>query len=357
MNAAGVVRNLTQPLTMTASEMGWLKGSQLLVQSYGTVVKKMATGGWKNVVKEAEDMGLKPINVTDADLEGVRAGATAFLKSKGWKTTKDVVDKYTKAAMYMFIKSDEINRVVTVEMSKRLALQIAKGNSTKLTASAVKRMPKRMQERVQLLSGLAYKKQMPQEEVERQLTKALAGHYIAGTQFIYGTAGKFELGRDLGPMFSMLTKWPVAVSSDVYYKMTKDGWDGAGGSAVEVGRKYFAPLVVASIMTKALLADDTENKGPIEKVFIGKKGFQGVLPVHSVFSSPTVFMPVNLESPMGLAQKAVDAGTDAISGRLGPRKQRALKRAGTRAVQQYVPVTGGLWKAYDRNVAPFMEEK
>ena len=169
--------------------------------------------------------------------------------------------------------------------------------------------------------------------------QTLGEHYVTTTQLAYGKVGMHELGRDVGPLLTMLTKWPVAISSDVYYKLQKKQYG-------RLAAKYFAPLMAMNLASAAIL--DTNDKRV--RKYIGADGFGGWLPIHSVWSLPNVATPVALSSAAEGGYKIGRFASKAMMGEYDRYSEKELKAASKRMVQQFVPVFGGIWRAYDNNI-------
>lgn len=332
LSPKAILRNLVQPITMTASEMGFIDSAGALARGYGGVIKGIRdAGGWKKFRQGLIDDGTIPESVGTGDFEGVRSGIADWSKSNGVKTTQAVIDKYTKLAMWGFGKSDEINRAVTKHMSNDFADQILKGNTKPL-----KKLPTAVSNKIKdtLASDLDNKEEVIKEVMSRWM--------VVQTQLAYGKVGSNELGRSFGPGLSMFTKWPVAISSDVYDKIDN-------GEYIRPLIKYFGPLVAVSALTRAM-NDGDEEMSPRMKALLGGSGLPAWMPVHSVFGMTDLTTPVNIQTPIEFGASAMDYGVKEMTGKANSRDRRKIGRAAKRAAMQYVPVAGGLWKAYENNI-------
>ena len=343
-NLRSVLRNLTQPWTMTVPEVGWIQGSKYAFGAYKDLAATFTTGGWKKMLHEVENVyHLKPIEMRPEDFEGIRRGVHDGLKKGGMEATQRVIDTYSRVSMAMFTGTDAINRAVTLQMAKRMATEMVQPGpmSNKLKAG-IELLPRAVRSQIDIIQS----KGMTPADAQHELTTVLGRHYVISTQLAYGKVGMHELGRDIGPMMSMLTKWPVAITSDIHYKIWLNGWEKGGAQVLS---KYFAPLAVASGLTAAVIPEDH----PAGEMLVGKRGFQAWLPVHSAFQISDIFVPVNVESPVTMAKAMVDLTGEAIAGEFDAYDMRQLKRTGARATQQYVSVAGGLWHAYDELILPW----
>jgi len=148
-----------------------------------------------------------------------------------------------------------------------------------------------------------------------------------------------EFGRDVGPFITMMTKWPVAVGSDVFQRASQGRYD-------IIAKKYFAPLVAASAMTSMFIPEDSRRG----KNLVGSGGFQDFLPVNSLFTIHKVMVPVNLESPLTAVYQGVKLSGQLMSGRWDVNDTRSLHLTSKKMVQQYVPAVGGTWRFWDKTV-------
>ncbi len=327
MSPRAVLRNLFQPYTMTAPEMGWWYGTTKAVKHYGRLITD-----WKGAMKELDSMNLRMKNLDASSFEGLQRGITESVRGMG--TTRKVIDTYARIAMTAFSKSDEANRYLTMKMAQEMAEDIASGTVSKGGKKALSMLPVSMRNKIgRVLKANDNELLKPKHEI---LAQELGEYYVSMTQLIYGKVGMHELGRDIGPAMAMMSKWPVAVGSDMYYKMQNKQWD-------RIFSKYFAPLGAASVLSMMMLPKDSVRG----RTLVGAEGFQDYLPVNSIFSFQNVVIPVNVSSPMAGLYQGVKAGGAAFRGDWDAYDTRSLKASARKNVQQYVPVVGGAWRAAD----------
>ena len=171
-------------------------------------------------------------------------------------------------------------------------------------------------------------------------------HYDTQTQLAYGNIDMHELGRDLGPLFTMLTKWPVSVAGDVYKKVALEGRKGAG----DAFKKYMAPLGVA-IALDSMRGDEGE-------ALIGSRGFTGWMPVNSIMGNP-----LNLFAPVPALTGGIEFGTDLVEhgikelkGSATDSDRRGLTKKSEKVLRQYAPVAGSLLNL-DKRIERFTDDK
>jgi len=243
-----------------------------------------------------------------------------------------LIDKHTAVVMASYKATDVANRMVTYEFAKKMAKDIvedpnryAKGLEN--LSPAIRRQVRRAAEKGDLL------------EVEDLVTN----YFMTKTQLIYGQVGMHEFGREMGPIFSMFTTWPVAIASDVFEKFESHGLS-KGMSRVTA--KYLVPWIAMEEATRAYYGD-RPKAGKVE--LVGPKGFQGNTPVMSALDIGGVTTPKHLVTLGEVAGDIVRNGPDAA---VGTRKQKErareqLKKAGDKLLKTYVPILG-----HARNAVP-----
>jgi hypothetical protein len=248
-----VLRNLLQPELMTAREIsGRLSGENLARKAYfkaasdrmkgvnleqavldytkNAKVHPVAARQWRDVVftsgsPKAFDEGMH----LNAIQDGLRKGGFVTKSAKFLETAG-------RASMWAYGKSDTVNRYVTIQMGKQLTKDMVKGvgytreflrNADPALLSDVKRLMK------------AYTRE-GSEDVLSTLELTLNGYLMGKTQFYYTRASSFQLGRELGPLFSVFAKWSTSIGSDVV-----EGFR-LGKGYSNLTRKYLAPLAAVA---------------------------------------------------------------------------------------------------------------
>lgn len=347
-NARAVIRNLTQPLVMTASETGFKDSGKIWADSSAAVIRdmvKLGNGnpmkGWTKLKNKMVQEGTIPESVSLQDFEGIRSGVADWTKSKGVKTTQKAIDKYSKAAMFLFGKTDEYNRMVTRYMADRMSDQVVAGNTKVLN-----KVPASVRDKI---NSINKRFGIDPEEQKKQVDDVLRRWLLVQTQLAYGKVGSNELGRSMGPGITMMTKWPVAISSDVVDKVKK-------GEYARLMAKYFGPALAVSLLGRAMYDRDSQMT-PRQKQLLGGGGLPSWLPVTSVFSAGDIASPINISTPLELGKSGYGYLTKELEGRANARDRRKIRRAAKRAVQQYVPVAGGMWKTYDHMIEGILKNE
>lgn len=260
-NVKAVLRNLTQPMLMNVPELGYGYGSYLTPRAYVD-----AAVNYDGLVRQLKELGLTPAEFTGETPEYLMKGIQS---SALYKIPAKSLEKLGKVGMYLYSKSDEVNRVITLSMSNKLTDDLIRGSQ--LANQALQRFPRQIRRSVEQALSAGH------EDTARAI---IAKHLNAATQFNYNRLSLSEFGREMGPLFSMFTKWPSSIAGDIYatYK-TK----GAGEASAKVAYKHLMPLVGLGMMQRAVFGD-AEEMSDREKSLIGSRGLIDMAPVISIES-------------------------------------------------------------------------
>lgn len=322
-NVRALARNLTQPYTMTTRELGvGLKGDLLAVNA----TRKMLAEGLDKAQKRYYKMGLLDIRDPKLqDFEGVRSGLSEYFKGKKWaRNLEHGINVYSDAAMKMYSKTDTINRLITAQMSEDIA-KIVKSGKT----DWVKNAPQQVRNQIQDILDAGGD--------QDELTKAIGKWLQVKTQLNYSKDDMYELGRELGPLFSMLSKWPTAVTGDIAAKVMIEGRAGATKAAT----KYLGPLALASLLQNVANQEVDPNSTQSKEMF-GYGGLPTWAPGPSVFGITDAVLPIPITSVLDQAQGVTELGGKALSGSWEDKDTRLLQRNAKRLMEQFVPVAGGI---------------
>ena len=321
-----LLRNLTQPFTMTARELGVGPKSDLLVlksmkEVYSTNVNKLQ--------EKYSKLGLLDIrDPRPEDFEGLKSGISNYYQNVPMaRATDAAIDKWSFMAMFLYGKSDTMNRLVTAQMSANIskALKMGKTDWLKNAPSSVK---------------VQVQKVLDKGADEDQLTTVI-GQWLQGkTQLNYGKEDMYEFGRTMGPQFAMLSKWPTAVTSDISTKILKDRKKGA----VRAANKYLGALAAFSLMQ--LGADQVIDPETAQhKAIFGSRGMSSWTPVFSPFSLYDAYIPLGGETMFEIGRDVVGASGNLMSGKFEKRDEKRLKKALGKAAEFYLP-GGGIKRSY-----------
>lgn len=312
-NPAAAVTNLVSPLFTTLPEVGWNYGAVKVLKAYFDV-PFIRTGKLKGILEQAGFKGAEWSTDIASELgDPLSQGAL--------KVGKDLIEKYNSFMMSAFSASENINIYVGMHVGDSIAKDLFAGKN----ADDVAHFLSRLQEGVRTRVLSAYKAGN-QEAVSRILQQ----HMIAKTVLNYDRANMASFARAGGPMFSMFTRWPTAVTGDMLEQFQMKG---VVGGSTEILRKYIAPLVMLSIVNEY-----ADKDSDIRRFLVGggSEGFVRWAPITSIkgmaegkFASPPILQPL----------KALPA---AISGDMDKTAMTFI-----RSVEGFVPLATPIHKAID----------
>ncbi len=321
-----VVRNLTQTLTKAVPEFGWARGTKYLGSAVKDMAKDVVTGGWKKAVREAEELyHLKPKSPRPSDFEGIVEGVTSNMDNTTIRKARRFINRYAEVSMSLYMKSDEVNRVLTLNMAKKFVDDLSKKGLDASARRVVAEWPAALRREIDLAVGRGASKQ--------ELTKLIAGHLVPEAQVIYGQVGRSRFHRELGTFISTLSDYPAHMISDAQYKLQKGLWKGTA----RLMMNYFPSLVLFGIADSLV-----DNEDPKVKSIIGTRGFTGMHPAHSLLKAGDVYASPHAMNIMRLGEKLISAPSDAS-------RAYALKKFG----QNYTSLPGQLWRHSENITKPF----
>lgn len=190
LNVPAMARNLSQNLVMTAPEIGGTYGYSLALRSM-----------YQNPFQNYKYLKKAGILAEGAVAEMIKPEQSKFLEH---------VSKAGDIAMKLYTGTDTLNRMWTYNIGQTMAKDLATGNLKAIKAlSKLGPSVKAALQKEGLTSLEAFRKN--QKKTGDILGKMLIGK----TQFHYGQEQKAEFLRNIGPLFSMFTKWPVSTASDI----------------------------------------------------------------------------------------------------------------------------------------------
>jgi hypothetical protein len=338
LNPAGWVRNLTQPITKTIPEMGFWDIPRVM-KAYGRALKTLSTDR-DRLLREGIISDGTTRTLTEMPLSATSSQNKLMRGANWWNE---------KIAMRIFNKTDEINRVVTAELASDLSKDILEGG-TEAGLKAIRHFPPALKARaLRAIRGF--------DNDPEGLERAVRNHFEVQTQLAYGKVGNSEFVRDNGRLFSMMTKWPVAVGSDI----ATLGWKGGPKKELlqnnrkaiaRFGQKYMGPYLLAVLASNAIKPEEGEETNPFAELMLGRKYGANFTPIESV-------MGLNMTSPLisGLLGSATgvkemaEAGIGDMLGADDAQTKQQMRR-GAKAISggvgQFLPVVGGVWKTWDR---------
>ena len=270
-----IIRNLTQPFTLTTSLYGYKNVTLGLLDVF--IYK--ATSPLSNLEKELVSRGYLSSRQAFEAIGWLKTGLpTEVIEKNTLGLLRKGLDGLNQAAMYGYTKSDVINRAVTIAAGKRFLRAAFKDE--KLMAEYLKKLP--VGTRSQLIRHL--KQNQPEKFIETSIE-----HALATTQFNYDRVSMAHYGRFLGGAFCMFTKWPTEVGGELMYIARKKGVSSLLKEKA-LWQKYWGPLIAFSVLDgilpdtylKEQLVGDVSQMSPITSV-VPHKGDLGS------FFKPPVF--------------------------------------------------------------------
>jgi len=254
LNFRASLRNLTQNFVLTAPEIGQGYGYEVVVKGALRAAHNRRRG--TNYTKLLQRRGHLPSAFRGEGAEYIREG---LAQSKLYEMSAKAVRSYSNKMMYFYAITDTINRAITYETSQVVAQDLLR---RRLGARKfIEKLPEGYRRRVAAAG-----------DNETLVGEAIADFLLPRTQFNYNRTAMSQFGREMGPLFSVFSKWPTSIAGDVTDKVRQ-------GRGMEVAIKYGAPLLLAGMADYLLEAGDATNDYT-DKI-IGKTGFRGWMPAGS----------------------------------------------------------------------------
>jgi hypothetical protein len=271
--AVPVLTNVLGGVARAAPELGGTYG-------YANYVRGLvwARQNWSAGLKELVDKGYVPGQWTRT---GQKALADGIRASGLVNIPVDAMDKLNRIGMSLYTKSEELNRVSLLGMSKMMAHDLTRGS-----AAAQKSLAK-FPSSVRRAAARATNEQELQEVLMRHMNSTIA--------FNYNRPSLYEFGRTLGPMFATFAKWPTAIAGEIISEYRTKPLTAA---TKRVAERYAAP-VLAFAAVDYMLQDRIEQDERLQKV-LGKSGITKAAPVTSVtaFTRGDIFTPPAVDTIM-----------------------------------------------------------
>jgi len=324
--------NLTQPFYMTVPELGNAYGSKTMLKSIITTLNEKMAGReirlspemaqllgkepgslykTRNLSIMLENEGMIPKQYSTELRNAVRQG---IKDSALYRLTDAALDKYSRAAMFMFEKSESINRALSIHVGEFVARDLLRGEPA--AVKFVKEM------------GSGYRRTV-QRAVEAndipEVERLMKNYVISKTMFNYNRASMSEFGRTLGPIFSVFTKWPASIAGDVMHIVKRKG---LLKGAAKVGYKYLAPMFAVGAIEHLLIPDQKDSD--LSRKLLGYGGLAGQAPIASLKQ----ILEGRLAKP-----PVISALTDGVTG-LVNRDPEALWKWVNNTGQAFVPGSG-----------------
>ena len=345
VNPRATLRNYTQPFLMTGTDVaassGYKYGMECATAGFAKAMKMQAAAG-KDYFKVAGEL-LEKNNLAGAiqRFEGVDANMSRGFRSGIARKLHKYLTWQEDLAMYMYKHSDSQNRLVTYFMADKVVGDLAAGAAARKAGVALSAAQQ---------NALAFTRNI-ESAYKTEITRALssgkidsvrqlmAQYMVYKTQLVYGKAGMHEFGRMAGPLFSMFTKWPVTVSSEMYSKWKTDSSAGMH----QMGTKYLYPMIALASMNALLSPEDT----PRGKELTAGQGLSYYAPGYSI-------MTISAATTPPIAQTMTDIGKEVLSYMQDPANKdpARLERVLKKAARTYIP--GAVWYNAGQRVNPLV---
>ena len=317
LNMKAHVRNMAQNFLTTAPELGGLYGQQVVTRGMARAAKDKTVGG-ENMTQFLRERGLLGDfkRLESLDKPTMTAGMGKHLETAN------------EALMWSYGQTETINRYWAVKAADILVEDLLKKKPAAM--KALNNMDVGTARGLDLTKGVKEApvdiRKLLEQGDEEAVKKRVRDWMISKALFNYGPEQNAQFSRHFGPMFSMFTKWPIMISSDIHDIFTKDKTVPA---AIKFTTKYMAPLFALQAADAAL---EDVKKEPMMKYTLGD--LSKMSPIHSVEGLKDLG-----RGPLVKAVLSVPVGAVKVAG--AQDKGKALKSAAGDAVEgvlsTYVP--------------------
>lgn len=319
-NARAAIRNLSQPLLMTAPELG--QGG------YG--YKLTAKGAIKAAAKRARGLDVDGF-LQEKHLLGDHQRFEAITRQEVGKfaNLQHLANEIGDISMWAYGKTDSINRYVTWNIAEEWAKDIAAGN--KQAIKALRNLSTGAKSAIKASGSI-------QEGDVNQLTDQLARYLIGKTQFHYGREQLAQFGRHFGRMFSMFSKWPVMIGSDIVdiYKRNSPYY-----ASMRMMEKYLGPTLALMALGNYVLETEEE---PMLKYLMGDPASYSPLNSVKALAEGSMGSPI-IQFGRGSVAGLVDLVTQGTS---GEGIKRTVRRGIKQTAKTFIPGASAVLNEADR---------
>lgn len=205
LNVRAHLRDYGQVLLKAAPELGGWQGYKTAFKAYAETLRygRGADGrfSFKVLKQKLQNAGVS--GEYDITAEAVRAERPAAGKlTSAYRETSEKL-------MTIYSFGDFINRAVTYNMGRVLARDIVNGDE-----AALKSLGNLGRAAKTNLEAAGFREAVEAGDVE-QIGGILGKWLVPKTQFYYGPEQKARFARFMGPTFSMFTKWPTSIGSEL----------------------------------------------------------------------------------------------------------------------------------------------
>lgn len=256
LSLRATIMNSLQTLVKTVPELG---------ASYGFgAVSRGAYNAALNFRKYAAQINREGLNPAAFTAAGRDAMAEGIQASMGYKLPKKAIDALSEFGMKAYEWVDKMNRIITLGTAEQMSGDLMKGS--RAAFRSLGDLPTALQRDV--VSSLHAGDQ-------QAVSKAIAEHLNASTQYNYNRISMSEFGRILGPGLSTFSKWPTATVGEMLGEFRNRGLAGGLRRNTE---KYFAPYLLLAGVGRLIHGSTDEMTDRQKKVF-GSTGLGSASPL------------------------------------------------------------------------------
>lgn len=315
MNPRPILQNALSGITRTAPELGGTYGYTTYLRGLGNAALNL-----EKLNKESQRLGLIPADFTR---QGEQALAEGIRRSGVLDKSIGAYEKAAKYGMAIYQKSEELNRAAILGTAQMMASDLSRNSPSAI--QALSKFPFSMRKR--LLEGRVN---------QQQTYETLAKYLNDRTAFNYNRQSMFELGRELGPLFTTFSKWPTEVAGEAIYDLRSKGlWKGAG----RMTERLMLPIMALGSFD--FIINEAGKDTDAYKKLVGSKGLKSAAPGNALasFTEGSIFTPPAVDAIMsGIISPVVNGD--------GPKLQRGLESL----AYNYIP-GGGLLKRMTEDLA------
>lgn len=209
-----------------------------------------------------ENSGQFPTQWTGEMVEALRDGVA---KNKYVKLSREAIDKFNKAAMFLFEASEATARNVSYNMGQQVGQDLIAGNPAS-------------KEFLRNLASPAYKRAIIKaiSDNKPEKVKDLVSEYFISTNMLnYDRINMSEYGRFMGPLFSVFSKWPTNVAGRVAQALMSEGRE-AGGARIL--KTLVAPFAILEAADQLITDPAREESAALGRV-LPAAGLSGMTPL------------------------------------------------------------------------------
>lgn len=274
MNPRPIIQNMLSGIARTAPELGTEYG-------YTTYLRGVANAvmNFRKLSQEARNMGMVP---EEFIRQGERALADGIRRSGVVDKSVGGYEKLARYGMALYQLSEQFNRASILGTAKIMANDLAR--NSKLAMSGLSRFP------------FEVRKEILANKTNPQKTYEIISKYLNDvTAFNYNRQSMFELGRELGPIFSTFAKWPTEVAGEAIYDMRSKGLIKGAGRMTE---RLLLPILALGAFD--FLINEAGKDTDAYKKTVGQSGLKTASPGNAIlgFTSGDIFTPPAVDALM-----------------------------------------------------------